>query len=99
MKRIVLLLAMAAIAALMLAATAFPAAAAAPDAGCPTGFVESEKPLPPSSVGDPSTEINTTPEDCFKVLENFPQPLKERFGTDEVGIDDVVRVVTHDVVR
>ncbi len=99
MKRIVLVLAMAAIAALMLAATAFPAAAAAPDAGCPTGFVEKVKEDLPSTVGDPSTEINTSEEDCFKKLENFPQPLKERFGTDEVGIDDVVRVVTHDVVR
>jgi hypothetical protein len=91
MKRIVLLLAMAAIAALMLAATAFPAAAAAPAAGCPTGFVEKEQQLSDSSVGVPSTEINTTPEDCFKVLVNAPQQLKDRFGTDEVGIDDVVR--------
>ena len=91
MKRIDLLLAMAAIAALMLAATAFPAAAAAPDAGCPPGFVEEAKELPPSSVGAPSTEINTSEEDCFKKLVNFPQPLKDRFGTDEVGIDDVVR--------
>jgi hypothetical protein len=91
MKRIVLLLAMAAIAALMLAATAFPAAAAAPAAGCPTGFDEKKQQLPPSSVGVPSTEINTTEEDCFKKLENAPQSLKDRFGTDEVGIDDVVR--------
>ena len=91
MQRIVLLLAMVTIAALMLAATAFPAAAAAPDAGCPPGFVEEEKAPPPSSVGNPSTEVNTSEEDCFKKLENFPQPLKERFGTDEVGIDDVVR--------
>jgi hypothetical protein len=91
MKRIVLLLAMAAIAPLMLAATAFPAAAAAPDAGCPTGFTLSEKPLPPSSVGDPSTEVNTSEAHCFKKLENFPQPQKERFGTDEVSIDNVVR--------
>jgi ABC-type sugar transport system substrate-binding protein len=91
MKRIVLLLAMAAIAALMLAATAFPAAAAAPEAGCPPGFVEKEQNLPDSSVGVPSTEVNTTKEDCFKKLENAPQQLKDRFGTDEVGMDDVVR--------
>ena len=82
---------MAAIAALMLAATAFPAAAAAPAAGCPTGFVEKEQQLSDSSVGVPSTEINTTKEDCFKELVNAPQQLKDRFGTDEVGIDDVVR--------
>jgi ABC-type glycerol-3-phosphate transport system substrate-binding protein len=91
MKRIVLLLAMAAIAALMLAATAFPAAAAAPDAGCPPGFVPEDKDLPSSSVGVPSTEINSSEVDCFKKLENFPPPLKDRFGTDEVGIDNVVR--------
>jgi hypothetical protein len=91
MKRIILLLAMAAIAALMLAATAFPAAAAAPDAGCPPGFEPKVQEDLPSTVGDPSTEINTSEVDCFKTLENFPPQQKERFGTDEVGIDNVVR--------
>ena len=93
MKRIVLLLAMAAIAALMLAATAFPAAAAAPDAGCPTGFVEKEQQVPPSYGGTPSTAVNTSEEDCFKELEHAPQQLKDHFGdeTPEVIIDDVVR--------
>ena len=90
MQRIVLLLAMAAIAALMLAATAFPAAAAAPDAGCPPGFVL-HRPVSANTVGNPSTEINPSVLDCFKKLENFPPPLTKRFGTDEVGIDNVVR--------
>ena len=93
MKRIVLLLAMAAIAALMLAATAFPAAAAAPDAGCPTGFDERVQPVPDSYGGDPSNAVNTSEEDCFKELVNAPQQLKDHFGdqTPEVVIDDVVR--------
>ena len=93
MKRIVLLLAMTAIAAVMLAATAFPAAAAAPDAGCPTGFDERVQQVPPSYGGSPSTTVNTTEEDCFKELEHAPQQLKDHFGdeTPEVVIDDVVR--------
>ena len=93
MKRIVLLLAMAAIAALMLAATAFPAAAAAPDAGCPTGFDERVQPVPDSYGGSPSTAVNTSEEDCFKVLEHAPQQLKEHFGVQTVYVimDDVVR--------
>jgi len=93
MKRIVLLLAMAAIAAVMLAATAFPVAAAAPDAGCPTGFVEKKQQVPDSYGGAPSTAVNTTKKDCFKELENAPQQLKDHFGdeTPEVVIDDVVR--------
>jgi hypothetical protein len=91
MKRIVLLLAMAAIAALMLAATAFPAAAAAPDAGCPPGFVLHPPLSEANTVGNPSTEINPSLDDCYKKLENFPPRLTERFGTDEVGFDNVVR--------
>ena len=93
MKRIDLLLAMAAIAALMLAATAFPAAAAAPAAGCPTGFVEKEQPVPDSYGGSPSTAVNTTEQDCFKELEHAPQQLKDHFGVETVYVimDDVVR--------
>ena len=93
MRRIVLMLAMAAIAALMLAATAVPVAAAAPAAGCPTGFDEKEQQLSDPTAGAPSTAINTTREDCFKELENAPQPLKEKFDVE------TVEVVTDDVVR
>ena len=99
MRRVVLLLAMVAIAVLMLAATAFPAAAArqsaenAPNAGCPTGFVEKNQNLPPGTTGTPSLSVNASDEACFKVLPNAPQQLKDLIGTDtiEVAKDDVVR--------
>ena len=93
MKRIVLLLTVAALMALMLVATAFPAAADAPSAGCPEGFEEKEQNLPPGTRGTPSTSVNDSTQACFKELVNAPQQLKDLIGVD------TVEVVTDDVVR
>jgi hypothetical protein len=69
------------------------AMAAAPDAGCPAGFVQKEQNLPPGTKGAPSVSINDSTTACFKELPNAPQQLKDKIGVDtvEVAIDDVVR--------
>ncbi len=84
---------LAAFMALMMIATASPATAAVPSAGCPEGFVEKEQNLPPGTKGAPSTSVNDSTQACFKELENAPQPLKDLIGVD------TVEVVTDDVVR
>ncbi len=71
-----------------------PAFAGQPEGDCPSGggFVEKVQTLPPGTKGN-TDQLNTSPEQCFKVIENAPQPLKDLIGVDpvEVFIEDVVR--------
>ena len=72
MRRILIVLAVAAFMVAMMA-TAVPAFAAAPDAGCPTGFQEETLDLGPGSNGIPSASVNNSPEICTKDLKAKPQ--------------------------
>jgi hypothetical protein len=97
MRRILLLLTVAAVMAMMLALTAGPAFAQAgeveglPEGGCPSGggWEEKVQQPPPGSEGN-LTLANDTPEDCFKRIEQHPDitPLPD---DAEVLITDVVR--------
>ncbi len=103
MRRILLVLSVAALIVAMVMATAMPALAAsggvptgdAPVAGCPSGggsnFVEE-----PTTVvkGVPSVSVNSDQPDvdCSKTLTNAPDALKELLG------NDTVKVVRHNTV-
>jgi len=87
-------IALATVTVALLALSVGPAFAGQPEGGCPSGggFVEKEQTLPPGTKGN-TDQLNTSPEQCFKVIENAPQPLKDLIGVDpvEVFIEDVVR--------
>ena len=96
MKRILLLVAVAAFLAAMMVA-AGPAFAQAgqveglPEGTCPSGggWVEKEQPLPPGSEGN-LTLANDTKEDCFKPIEEMP---------DQTPLPDEAEVLITDVIR
>ena len=100
MRRVLLLLAVAAamVALMVPVATAFAAPAGLvegiPEGDCPPsgGFVEKTQPLPPGSEGNLGLR-NDTPQQCFKELENAPEAQKEHFGIDpiEIQIEDNTR--------
>ena len=72
MRRILLVLTAAALMATMMAMTV-PAFAAAPDAGCPTGFEEETIDFGENSNGVPSSSVNESQEDCTKDLKAEPK--------------------------
>ena len=73
MRRILLVLTAAALMAAMMTTTV-PAFAAAPDAGCPTGFEEEQLKLKgQDSNGVPSADVNDSKQDCTKELDADPQ--------------------------
>jgi hypothetical protein len=96
MRRILLVLAAAALMAAMVAITV-PAFAAAPEAGCPTGFEEQTYDFGDNSKGVPSAQVNDSPEICTNELPAEPQnpawePLPGETGpTITVFSDDVVK--------
>ena len=91
MRRILMVLAVAAFMVAMMA-TAVPAFAAAPDGGCPTGFDEGKLKLGSNSNGTPSASVNDTKDACTKDLSADPQapqfccdPTITVFRDDTVG--------------
>ena len=91
MRRILMVLAVAAFMVAMMA-TAVPAFAAAPNGGCPTGFEQGLPDLGSNSNGIPSASVNTSPTICTKDLTAKPQapqfccdPVITVFRDDTVG--------------
>ena len=96
MRRILLVLTAAALVAAMMSTTV-PAFAAAPDAGCPTGFEEEKLKLTGESNGPQSADVNDSKEDCTKELDADPQnpawccdPVITVFRDDTAGQEDTV---------
>ena len=90
MRRILLVLAVAAMMATMLGVAA-PAFAAAPNGGCPTGFDEGLYDFGENSNGVPSAQVNNTDPICTKKLKAEPQnPAWEPAPEIIVFTDDVV---------
>jgi hypothetical protein len=100
-RRILLVMSVAALMVAMVMATAMPALAArggvptgnAPVAGCPSGggsnFVEEPTPVTDEVVkGAPSVSVNSDQPDvdCSKTLTNAPDALKELLGDDTVQV-------------
>ena len=99
MRRILLVMSVAALMVAMVMATAMPALAArggvptgnAPVAGCPSGggsnFVEQPTPVTDEVVkGAPSVSVNSDQHECSKTLTNAPDALKELLDDDTVEI-------------
>ena len=92
MRRSLLRLVVVAVMVAIAAAMAVPAFAAAPDAGCPTGFQEGVIDFGPNSNGVPSASVNDSPEGCTKTLPADPQ-------NPAWCCDPVISVFRDDTVR